>query len=145
MKQQYTHDLSDIYLIVGGFRISHSGADGLVEFEPASEIMEDTVSADGHVTVNRSNDKRLYMDVIVMENSRAHRILTDLKNQQLNQNPIQPLGVVMQDDNVGASVESEYATFKTRGIPNKGTSAEETTFRLLLPYAADDYSYEDGI
>lgn len=138
---QHTHDLSEIYLMVGGFRISHSGADGLVEFETASEIMEDTVSADGIVTVNKNNDQRLYMDIIVMENSRAHRILTDLKNQQIQENPITPLPVSMTDNNVGAEVTSEYATFKTRGIPNKGATANEVTMRLLLPYAADDYKY----
>lgn len=131
-----THDFSQTVLTIGGQLIGGFGEEGGVEFEWADDIGEDVVGADGEVTFSRSNDKRMYADITIMETSAGYARLLALSRAQEAQANIGPLPFELSNPRTGERVSSSYTVFKTRPTPNQQKSAQERTIRVLLPYAS---------
>jgi len=141
----YTHDITQKFLVVDGQRITHVGESGLCEFEPQSELVEETVSADGEVTKNKNRDERLYLNILLMENSDAHEFLTSLQKEQRDPDGRETFTVTFKDRDKGVEIKDDEAYFRTRGVPNVSATAEEVTIGMTLPNSADDYVYDsDG-
>lgn len=139
----YTHDITEIFLVVAGRRITHVGESGLVELSPASELVEEQVSADGVVTKNKQRDERLEADILVMENSAAHEFLTNLYQEQHSKGGREVFTVTFRDRNKGVEIKEDEAYFRTRGVPNASATANEVTIGMTWPNSADEYTYTD--
>lgn len=130
-----THDFGQVTLSVGGVLIGGFGEEGGVEFEWASDIGEDIVGADGEVTFSRSNDRRLYADITLLETSAGYSRLMAMMRAQQMEPAILPLPFELANPVTGERISSSYTVFKTRGEANVQKGAQERTVRVLLPYA----------
>jgi hypothetical protein len=131
-----TYDFARVVLVLGGYDISGYGEDGGVDVENAAVIAEDTVGADGDVTISRTNDARLYVTINVMETSRSYRDLALLQAAQEAQGEITALPFMLRDLNNGDQITSNNAVFLERPTSSKGRAVGERAFKLLLPYSA---------
>lgn len=132
-----THNFGQYILTISSQLIGGFGNDGGVQFEWAGDEVEDEAGADGEVTANVSNDRRLYADVNLRENSQGYARLVALWNVQKEQSKagsIQPMPLESFNPRTGERVFSRYTIFKSRPTPSVQKSAEERTLRLLLPY-----------
>lgn len=133
-----TYDLSAVVFTLDGITLSGFGETDAVSYERASEIIDDGVSADGEVTVSRTNDRRVYAVITVMETSLAARRLDELYKAQRTQLEILPMPFFMVDPISGDRISDQYAVFKEVPLPSKGKRHSERVFRLLLPNGLDN-------
>ncbi|RAL23054.1 hypothetical protein DL240_09210 [Lujinxingia litoralis] len=130
-----THDFKQTVLSIGGQLIGGFGEEGGIEFEWGSDIGEDVVGADGEVTFSRTNDRRLYADITVMQTSAGYARLMALMRAQQAQSNIEELPFELSNPGTGERVACAYTVFKTRSDPTQQKQAQERTIRVLLPYA----------
>ena len=135
-----TYSLLANYITLGGVRLTGFGESDVVSYEMASDIMEDSVSADGQVTTSYLNDDRVYVDLTFRENSIGMRRVADLMKAQVlavrGGAAVPRLEYLHRDSLSGDEIFSSQATFKTRPGPSKGKTAQDRVFRLVLPNAA---------
>lgn len=139
-----TYSFEQVMCTVNGVAIDGGwGEDGGLEFEMAGDAMTDAVGAAGEVVVNKSADRRVYVDITVKQGSRAATYLGELAQAQLNNTagPIIPVVFFMRNFITGEVVKDSQAVFATRPGPDQQSEAGERVFRLLLPYAADSISF----
>ena len=132
-----TYKLSNVYLLLGGYRIGGFGESGGVEFEYGADLGEATVGADGQTTFSYSNDNTMTATITVMETSKSYKDLAALMQAQVAQEVISRLEFLMNDEVNGDKISDKYATFVTRPTPNKAKKAGERVFKILLPNAGE--------
>lgn len=133
-----THDLEQVYVTLGGQRLGGWGEGGGIAFEFVSDIVEDSVSADGQVTVSRLNDFRILATVTCRANTNTARVLGEMWRTQQAQPTITPLPFLMLDANSGDEISDQYAVFKTVPAPSKERALGDLEWVILLPNAGRD-------
>lgn len=133
-----TYDLDQVFLTVGGIRITGYGEDDAVTFETASDIIEHAITADGQVVVSRNNDFRVIATITVMETSKSARDLHNMIVAQNAQPAILPLPFLCIDGNSGDQIADQYSAFLNFAPPSKAKAAGTREFRILLPDGARD-------
>lgn len=128
-----TYDLKWVILIVGGVAISGFGEEGGIEIEPAADIGDVTVGADGRAVMSRSNNRGYTCKITLMETSVAYRTLAGLMSAQQAAPAILPIGFLMNDVINGDMVSSPSPTFTKRPSMPKRKKVGERVFELFLP------------
>ena len=137
-----TYDLNSVFIVLGGQRIDGFGETDVISFEMASDVFEDSASADGRVVVSKLNDARVYAEITVSEMSRGYRVLGELLDEQIaTEGALPNLSFLMQDAINGDTISDRQAVFIARPGPGKARTAGERVFRILLPNAADQIRY----
>lgn len=133
------HSFKQYICTVGGSLIGGYGDDGGVEIEFASEMVEDTVGADGEVTINATNDDRAYANFTLKQTSAGYaRLMALLQAQKLQLDTVgQALPLPFESFNplTGERVFSEYTVFKSRPTVSEQKTAQDREIQAVLPYA----------
>lgn len=140
-----TFDLVACITALGGVGIDGWGESDAIAFEAASPVAEDSISADGQVTINRNNDKRVYATITVRENSLAARRLWELYSTQKAQASIAPMPFLMRDTISGDTISDQYAAFLEVPMPSKGKRSQDRQFKLVLPNGLDNAALATAI
>jgi hypothetical protein len=145
-----TYDLKQNRVLVNGQEISGFGADGALEYENASDLMERTKSADGvNTTFSVLNDEDLFVEITVLETSYAYKVLSDelkaMKQALKDGNPIPKISYYHRDRINGDTISSDSAVFMARPTASKGRTTGERVFRICLPNAAEQALFGDEI
>lgn len=131
-----TYNLAAVQLIVGTVDISGYSDDGGIEFENAAALFETTVGSDGEDVSSRVNNEVQYVNISLMETTRAYMLLAAMMQLQLtlvdSKLPIAPLPFMLVDPLTGDVCSAAYVTFMDRPSMSKGATVGERVFRLKL-------------
>jgi len=140
-KQLFAWSLDAVYLNINGLRITQGGSDAFLSLAIVDpEIVKTQVGQDGTVYPSKSSDKRLRLDVNLMQNSRDAGRLWQLLQAQRNAPAavgILPLAVVVNEITTGTGTQGSgfFTTIPdTLEMNNEPTAVQ---FGILLPYGLD--------
>lgn len=127
-----THDLAEIYLYVGGFRIAGWGPDGGLEFDPKPRA-EMTGSGDGsHAAMSRIRQPWVVSKVTVLQTSQSYARLAQLARQQDKEPKILALPFLARNANTGDKVASDQCVFLNDPIAPQGAKVGSLTFEIAV-------------
>jgi hypothetical protein len=133
------HSFKQYTCTVAGVLVGGHGDDGGVEIEFASDLIEDTVGADGEVTINTTNDDRAYVTFNMKQSSAGYaRLMALLQAQKLQLDSTGralPLPFESFNPLTGERVSGAELIFKTRPTISEQKSAQDREIGAVLPYA----------
>ena len=127
-----THDLAACTLIVGGQLVTGFGETDAITITPMEDAAAPTAGADGQLTVSRSNNKNMTVEITVMQNSEGYKVLGDLYTTQAAQSPILRTPFRFENPLTGDKVRSDYFAFT--GLPEikAGKTVAEVVYKGVL-------------
>ena len=131
------YDLKNVLCTVGGATISGYGEEDALRFEWASDLVVQTVCADGSTVLTRSKDRRLTAILTLMQTSGAIPLLRASLELQHGDSSVPlptmlPIPFYMLDPTLGDFVTGG-CVFLNRPDFGKRRTVGEIEFRLLLP------------
>lgn len=109
-----THDLNQVFLVIGGRRIENGSADGFVTIEWMGPIVTPYEGAQGEMTVSRNNSRGCRVRVSVPETSLAHKILGEQYNAQQLEDSILPRSGLYENSITGERITTRFVVFEER-------------------------------
>lgn len=127
-------------LIIGGVIVGGYDDEGGVEYEPANDINEMTVGADGEATNSHITNDMVVATITLKETSKSYRDLMELAQEQwrTQRTPGGGAGAVSYthfDPSTGDEIRERQAIFLNRPGQNKTRTAGSREIRMALPYA----------
>lgn len=141
LKELYGWSLDAIYVNLDGLRISQGGPDAFCTLAVADpEMVKHAIGIDGTVYASKSNDKRLQVNLTIMQNSRdAARLWAKIEAQRNLPSAVGLLktSVVVNhlESGTGVAGAGIFVTMPDEIAMNAEAGA--LTFSILLPYGLD--------
>lgn len=134
-----THSLAACILIIGPTRITEFGESDAIRFSRNADSVTPSVSADGKVTYNASNDQSWMVSITLKQTSFAYRILASLvQAQELSMRTvgvIPPVPISFSNPATGDLFTGVGPVFLNMPEMLANKDAGEVTFRLSVATA----------
>lgn len=127
-----THDLASCTLIVGGQLVTGFGESDAITIDYMEDAATPTAGADGALTVSRSNNRNMTVEITVMQNSDGYKVLSDLFATQSAQTSIARTPFHFQNPQTGDKVRSDWFAFTKAPPMPLGKTIAEVVFKGVL-------------
>lgn len=123
----------DVVCQIANQEVGGWGEEGGIEFEFPEDMLEDSVGATGEVYLSKNSDRRVYMDVTVMQGTEsASRLGALAQAQNAARGQIPKVPVFVKSHTTGEIIADGRAVFVSQPEPNMESEISEREFRLLL-------------
>ena len=134
-----TYDLKLVICTVDGVPINGFGETDAITIEWASDLVAETVTADGSVVYSRNNDRRAYVTFTLNQKSAAIPLLMAIMEAQHGDTfgiappLIIPTAFMLVDPATGDVWSAWECVFMNRPAPSKNKTIGDVQFKLSLP------------
>lgn len=127
-----THDLSACTTIIGGELITGFGESDAITIDYMEDTATPTAGADGALTVSRSNNRNMTVEITVTQNSDGYKALSDLFETQSAQTSIARMPFRFNNPLTGDKVRSDWFAFLKAPEVKVGKTVSEVMFKGIL-------------